>query len=94
MAEAAQIEIAPHTWGNGIGLLANLHLAASMPNCRMLEFPTIRRAGSRSPAATECWPSPSPIDADGAVSVPDAPGFGFASTKSGSRAIRVCELSD
>ena len=39
MAEAANLEVAPHTWGNGIGLLANLHLAASSPNCAWLEFP-------------------------------------------------------
>ncbi|MBV9749404.1 MAG: mandelate racemase/muconate lactonizing enzyme family protein, partial [Acetobacteraceae bacterium] len=39
MAEIAQVEIAPHTWGNGIGLLANLHLAASAPNCAWIEYP-------------------------------------------------------
>ena len=39
MAEAANLEVVPHTWGNGMGLLANLHLAASLPNCAWLEFP-------------------------------------------------------
>src|SRR5207249_2829667 len=39
LAEVAGLEVAPHTWGNGIGLLANLHLAAAIPNCPFLEFP-------------------------------------------------------
>src|SRR4029077_2984004 len=39
LAEASGLEVAPHTWGNGIGLMANLHLAAAIPNCPFLEFP-------------------------------------------------------
>src|SRR5262249_12681340 len=39
MTEVAHLEFVPHTWGNGIGLLANLHLAASIPECPFLEFP-------------------------------------------------------
>lgn len=33
------LEIAPHTWGNGIGLLANAHLAAGVGGCPYLEYP-------------------------------------------------------
>lgn len=29
----------PHTWSNGIGVLANLHLAAAISDCPYLEFP-------------------------------------------------------
>ena len=29
----------PHTWSNGIGLLANLHLACAVSQCPFLEFP-------------------------------------------------------
>ena len=29
----------PHTWGNGIGLVANLHLAAATGQCPFVEFP-------------------------------------------------------
>jgi L-alanine-DL-glutamate epimerase-like enolase superfamily enzyme len=32
-------EISPHTWGDGIGLLANAHLAAGIGGCPYLEFP-------------------------------------------------------
>ena len=39
LAEAAHLQVVPHTWTNGIGLLANLHLAAAIPNCSHFEFP-------------------------------------------------------
>jgi len=42
----------PHTWTNGIGPLANLHVAAGVGGGPYLEFPT-RPAGRRS-AATSC----------------------------------------
>ena len=29
----------PHTWSNGIGLLANLHLTCAVSNCPFIEFP-------------------------------------------------------
>ncbi|WP_181350972.1 mandelate racemase/muconate lactonizing enzyme family protein [Thalassobacillus sp. CUG 92003] len=29
----------PHTWSNGIGVMANLHLAAALSDCPYLEFP-------------------------------------------------------
>jgi D-galactarolactone cycloisomerase len=29
----------PHTWGNGIGLLANLHVAAAAGQCPFVEYP-------------------------------------------------------
>jgi D-galactarolactone cycloisomerase len=29
----------PHTWGNGIGLLANLHVAAASGQCPFVEYP-------------------------------------------------------
>jgi L-alanine-DL-glutamate epimerase-like enolase superfamily enzyme len=39
MAQAAGLMFSPHTWSNGIGLMANLHLAAAVPNCPFIEFP-------------------------------------------------------
>lgn len=38
-ALACGLEFTPHTWGNGIGLLANAHLAAGCAGSRYLEFP-------------------------------------------------------
>jgi L-alanine-DL-glutamate epimerase-like enolase superfamily enzyme len=77
MAEAANLELAPHTWGNGIGLLANLHLAASMPNCAWLEFPHDPPSGFTLEARDQMLTQALRIDAEGSVAVPDRPGFGF-----------------
>ena len=76
MAEAAGLQFAPHTWSNGIGVMANLHLAAAVPNCPFIEFPY-------DPPA---WPvevrdfvltEPVRIDANGEVVLPDKPGLGI-----------------
>ena len=77
MAEAANLEVAPHTWGNGIGLLANLHLAASIPNCPYLEFPHDPPSGFTLESRDQMLREPLRIEADGSVRVPDRPGFGF-----------------
>jgi D-galactarolactone cycloisomerase len=77
MAEAAHLEIAPHTWGNGIGLLANLHLAASTPNCSWLEFPHDPPSGFTAASRDQMLRETLSIDAQGLVAVPDRPGFGF-----------------
>lgn len=65
----------PHTWTNGIGLLANLHVAAGIGGGPYLEFPydppgwTLER---RDFMLTEpVW-----IDAEGCVRVPQRPGLG------------------
>lgn len=66
----------PHTWGNGIGLLANLHLVAGLGGAPFIEFPfdppdwTPERRDF--PLALPLYP-----DDDGCVAVPDAPGLGI-----------------
>jgi D-galactarolactone cycloisomerase len=77
LAEAAHVEFVPHTWGNGIGLLANLHLAASVPNCPYLEFPHDPPSGFTLSSRDQMLREPLTIALDGAVEVPDRPGFGF-----------------
>jgi L-alanine-DL-glutamate epimerase-like enolase superfamily enzyme len=77
MAEAAELELAPHTWGNGMGLLANLHLAAAIPNCPFIEFPHDPPSGFTSTSRDQMLMESLSIDTDGAVRVPDRPGFGF-----------------
>ena len=65
----------PHTWTNGLGLLANLHVAAGVGGGPYLEFPydppgwTVER---RDFFLAE----PVRIDADGCVAVPQRPGLG------------------
>ena len=46
----------PHTWTNGIGLLANLHVCAGVGGGPFIEFPTTRRDGRRSAATSCCVP--------------------------------------
>lgn len=66
----------PHTWTNGIGLLANLHVVAGVGGGPFVEFPydpphwTPER---RDPMLAE----PVRPDADGLLHVPVAPGLGI-----------------
>jgi L-alanine-DL-glutamate epimerase-like enolase superfamily enzyme len=76
LAEVAGLEVAPHTWGNGIGLLANLHLAAAISNCPFLEYPNDPPSGWTAAARDQMLAEPLGIDSDGCVHVPDRPGFG------------------
>jgi L-alanine-DL-glutamate epimerase-like enolase superfamily enzyme len=77
LAEVSGLEVAPHTWGNGIGLMANLHLAAAIPNCPFLEFPHDPPSGWTAAARDQMLAEPLAIDAEGCVRVPDRPGFGL-----------------
>jgi D-galactarolactone cycloisomerase len=77
LAELAGCELVPHTWGNGIGLLANLHLAASVPNCSHLEFPHDPPSGWTASARDRMLAETLWIDDEGYVRVPERPGFGF-----------------
>ena len=66
---------APHTWTNGIGVLANLHLTAAVGGGPFLEFPYDPPAWSverRDFMLAELLR----VDADGFVEVPDRPGLG------------------
>ncbi len=67
----------PHTWGNGLGLLANLHLACAVSKCPFLEYPfdppvwTIERRDYMLRPQDRLM-----IDKDGYLNVPDKPGLG------------------
>lgn len=76
LAEAAGLQMAPHTWTHGIGLLANLHLVASIPNASWFEFPH-EPPGWPAAALSQMLAEKPGIDADGCVPVPDRPGFGI-----------------
>jgi L-alanine-DL-glutamate epimerase-like enolase superfamily enzyme len=66
----------PHTWSNGIGLLANLHVTAGVGGGPYIEFPI------DPPTWTEqrrdfMLTEPVLIDPDGMLRVPERPGLGF-----------------
>lgn len=65
----------PHTWGNGLGLVANLHLAASIPNCTHLEYPYDPPSFTKE-AYFGMLKAPLEVDKEGYVHVPQGPGLG------------------
>ncbi len=65
----------PHTWTNGIGLLANLHVCAGVGGGPMIEFP-YDPPGWTPERRDFMLAEPVTVGADGLVRVPDAPGLG------------------
>ena len=76
MAEMAFKPFIPHTWSNGIGLGANLHLAGATPNCPWFEFPVDPPAWTE-PSRDFMLAEPYQIQPGGSISIPDRPGLGF-----------------
>lgn len=77
VAEAAAVRhrlFTPHTWSNGLGLLANLHVAAGVDAGPYLEFPY--DPPGWTPERRDFFMEPLDIDAAGDVVVPDKPGLG------------------
>ena len=66
----------PHTWTNGIGLLANLHLSAGIGGGPYLEFP-YDPPGWTPERRDFMLAEPIALDADGCLAVPTAPGLGI-----------------
>ena len=66
----------PHTWTNGIGLLANLHLTAGVGGGPYLEYP-YDPPGWTPERRDFMLAEPVRVDAEGFIAVPDRPGLGF-----------------
>jgi L-alanine-DL-glutamate epimerase-like enolase superfamily enzyme len=66
----------PHTWTNGIGLLANLHLTAGVGGGPYLEFP-YDPPGWTPERRDFMLAEPVRVDSEGFLTVPDRPGLGF-----------------
>ena len=66
----------PHTWTNGIGLLANLHLTAGVGGGPYFEFP-YDPPGWTPERRDFMLAGPIRVDAEGFLTVPDRPGLGF-----------------
>jgi len=66
----------PHTWTNGIGLLANLHLAAGVGGGPFLELP-YDPPGWTPERRDFMLAEPLRPDPDGYLAVPDRPGLGI-----------------
>jgi L-alanine-DL-glutamate epimerase-like enolase superfamily enzyme len=65
----------PHTWTDGLGLLANLHVTAGVGGGPYLEFP-YDPPGWTPERRDFMLAEPLEIDNDGCLRIPDAPGLG------------------
>ncbi len=65
----------PHTWTNGIGFAINLHIAASVDHCPILEFPF--EPESWSPGARDAMLTRPFAPQDGYLELPEGPGLGI-----------------
>jgi len=74
MAEAFGLEFAPHTWSNGIGLVANLHLL-SATHAEWCEYPL--EPPGFVPEARDFMLAEPVIPDEGAITPPDDPGLGL-----------------
>jgi L-alanine-DL-glutamate epimerase-like enolase superfamily enzyme len=92
MAGEHNLVFTPHTWGNGIGLLANAHLAAGCVECPYLEFPydppewTIARRDFM-------LRQPIDIYRDGELVLTDRPGLGIELDEEKLAATRITSAS-
>ena len=73
-AHASAIQVVPHTWGDPLGMVANLHLAASIPNTSYFEFPHDPPAFPAN-VYQHTLKQPLQVD-DGMIQVPQEPGLG------------------
>jgi L-alanine-DL-glutamate epimerase-like enolase superfamily enzyme len=76
IADAHNLGLAPHTWTTGIGLLANMQVMASSPNCEWCEFP-YEPPGWTVEARDGILAENITVDSDGWVHMPDRPGLGI-----------------
>jgi len=77
VAESANLRhrlFTPHTWSNGLGLLANLHVAAGVDAGPYLEFPY--DPPGWTPERRDFFMRPIDIDDTGCLVVPSTPGLG------------------
>ena len=75
LAQQRHRQFTPHTWTNGIGVLANLQVAAGVGAAPYLELP-YDPDGWTPERRDFMLVEPVRIDADGCVSVPGRPGLG------------------
>jgi D-galactarolactone cycloisomerase len=76
LCDAFEIAVVPHVWGSVVNFQASLHFAACLPERRGRQrWPLFEYDPSENPLRTAF--ADHPLDADGAVVIPDAPGLGL-----------------
>ena len=77
MAQDHNLVFTPHTWGNGIGLVANAHLTAGLADAPFLEYPYDPPEWDVD-RRDYMMAEPCRVDAQGWLVLPDTPGLGIA----------------
>jgi D-galactarolactone cycloisomerase len=75
--QAAGAIYSPHTWGDGLVLLANLHVSAAVSDAPFIEFPYDPPNWSLE-RRDYILPHPTRPDPDGTVTLSDEPGLGVS----------------
>jgi L-alanine-DL-glutamate epimerase-like enolase superfamily enzyme len=87
MAREAGVAFTPHSWTNGVGVLANAHLTAGIGETTWLEFPHDPPEWS---TARRDFPLISPVSQkDGVLALSETPGLGVALDEDRLRATRI-----
>ena len=76
----------PHAWCHMVGVAAEIHIAAVIPNMPYFEMPM---AFPDSPIISELLDPAIELNQDGAIEVPDRPGLGFELNEDVVRRFRV-----
>ena len=77
MAAEHNLVFTPHTWGNGLGLVANVHLSAGLCDAPFLEYPYDPPEWDLD-RRDYMMAEPCRVGADGMIRLSDAPGMGYA----------------
>jgi L-alanine-DL-glutamate epimerase-like enolase superfamily enzyme len=76
MAQEHNLVFTPHTWTNGMGVMANAHLTAGVTEGVFLEFPYDPPEWGLD-RRDYMMAKPLEVDADGMIVLPRAPGLGY-----------------
>jgi L-alanine-DL-glutamate epimerase-like enolase superfamily enzyme len=87
LAMAYNRNFTPHTWTNGIGVLANLHVTAGVGGGPYLEFP-YDPPGWTPERRDFMLAEPVKVGSDGCLRVPDSPGLGVELSEEAQHALR------
>ena len=77
----------PHGWNTAVGLAADLQLVAAVPTARWVEYIT------PAPYVEDIVAEPFTLDADGLLTIPEAPGLGLKWHSDGVKAHSGMELT-
>ena len=76
LADLCGRAFSPHTWTNGLGLVANLHLALAVSTCPYVEVPLDPPAWTPERRDWLLGPQTIEIEPDGTIAPPPGPGLG------------------